>query len=232
MRIGIIGAMEIEIRQLKEHMSNGETEWISGVEYRRGSLCGTDVVIAQCGVGKVAAAMCAEAMILKYGPDFVINIGVAGGVGKDLGIGDIVIAKSVLQYDMDISAFGHPVGYISGLDTVHIGCSAQLNGQLREAAKELNDIRVHEGIVATGDMFVSSHEKAEHISESFDALAVEMEGGSIGQVCRTNGVEFTVVRAISDTGGKGAHIDFNTFMEMAAKRSYTIISKFLEYIPR
>lgn len=230
MRIGIIGAMEIEIEQLLANISDGKTHDISGIRFSQGKMCGHDLITAKCGVGKVSAAMCTEAMILKYEPDCIINIGVAGGVGKNLKIGDIVIADRVLQYDVDISAFGHPVGYISGLNAVHIPCSLKLTTALMEAAKQVDDIDVYQGIVATGDTFVNDNQDALKIAQQFDALAVEMEGGSIGQVCFLNQVEFAVVRAVSDTADHGSHVDFNAFMGLAAQRSYRMISELLNQL--
>ena len=122
--IGIIGAMAFEIDGLKEKMKNAATDTISGVEFSRGIIGETDVVVAQAGVGKVNAAVTAQTMILKYNPSAIINIGVAGGIEQSLKIGDIVVADKVCEHDMDTTAVGDEPGFISGIDTVYMHCDS------------------------------------------------------------------------------------------------------------
>ena len=119
MTIGIIGAMQMEVDNLKEAMDNQSTVTVSGVNFVCGNIGEIDVVAAVCGVGKVFAAICAEAMILKFNPDMILNIGVAGTLTKDLGVLDVAVASDVLQHDMDTSAIGDPVGLISGLNQIY-----------------------------------------------------------------------------------------------------------------
>ena len=113
MTIGIIGAMQMEVDNLKEAMENQSTQVVSGVQFVSGTIGEVDVVAAVCGVGKVFAAICAEAMILTYQPDMIINIGIGGSLTKDLGLLDVAVATDVLQHDMDTSALGDPVGLFS-----------------------------------------------------------------------------------------------------------------------
>ena len=117
--VGIIGAMHIEVETIKSLMENKTAETISGVEYVRGTLHGREIVTAVCGIGKVAAAMCAQTMILKYAPDCIINTGVGGSLSTKLAIGDIAVAESLVQHDMDTSALGDPVGLVSGINKVY-----------------------------------------------------------------------------------------------------------------
>ena len=118
--IGIIGAMGVEVLALAELLENKKCEKISGIEYMSGTIYGKDVVLAVCGIGKVFAAICAQTMILKYNPDVIINTGVAGTLSDELSIGDIAIADSVVQHDMDTSPLGDPVGMLSDINIIKI----------------------------------------------------------------------------------------------------------------
>ena len=123
---GIIGAMKIEVETIKALMENKKSEVISGVEYIAGTLHGKEIVIAVCGIGKVAAAMCAQTMILKYAPERIINTGVGGSLSEKLAIGDIAVAESLVQHDMDTSPLGDPIGHISGINIVNIPCDEKV----------------------------------------------------------------------------------------------------------
>ena len=211
--IGIIGAMEVEVQQLCSQMEDASVECISGITYTRGRLRGRECVVAMCGIGKVNAAMCAQTMILRYHPALVINTGVAGGIGDGVHIGDIVLATDVVQHDMDTTAVGDEKGFLSGV---------------RLAAKQMPDTNFHEGTVATGDQFISGAQALHRIRREFGAMACEMEGGSIGQVCYLNQVPFAVVRAISDNADETSHMDYPTFVQLAAQKSVRLIENFLE----
>jgi len=137
MKIGIIGAMDIEVAELISSMENIKKETISSTIYYEGTLQGRNVVVAKCGVGKVHAAVCAQTMILKYKPDCIINTGVAGSLNSDLDIADLVISESVVQHDYDTSGFGDPVGLISGINLINIPCSKTLVEKIQSSAKEV-----------------------------------------------------------------------------------------------
>ncbi len=224
--IGIIGAMKPEIDGIKEVLENKTIETVSGIEFVRGTYCGKEVVAAKSGIGKVFAAVCAQTMILKYSPEAVINIGVGGTLSNNLGICDIAVATAVVQHDMDTSALGDPVGLLSGLDIIEIPCSESLKDALCDCISELN-IGFEAGVIASGDQFIAKAEQKQKIKESFNAIACEMEGGSIGHVCFVNGVDFCVLRAISDGANDGADMDYPAFMEKAAKNSLEVMKKFL-----
>ena len=146
--IGIIGAMDDEVREIISRLQDKKTEMISGIEFNLGELFGKKVVIAKCGVGKVFAAICAEAMIIKYAPDLVVNTGVGGALDKSLRPLDIVFADRVLQYDMDTSPIGDPVGLISGINIVKIPASSELSDKVKKAAEELG-INCVKGVIAS-----------------------------------------------------------------------------------
>lgn len=224
MTIGIIGAMQMEVDNLKEAMDNQSTVTVSGVNFVCGNVGEVDVVAAVCGVGKVFAAICAEAMILKFNPDMIINIGVAGTLTKDLGVLDVAVASDVLQHDMDTSAVGDPIGLISGLNQIYFPTDEKMREVLCECLNE-KGIRNVMGPIATGDIFMHDAEHKALIRDRFRAIACEMEGGSIGHVCTVNHVPFAVLRAISD--GDGGALDYQTFAEQAALRSIEIVLEFI-----
>ena len=227
MSIGIIGAMRIEVEELKSRMKNIKVDRISQMEFYTGELFGKEAVVAVSGVGKVNAAMCAQTMILKYNPEIIINTGVAGGIAKGVRIGDVVIGKAVVQHDMDTSALGDPVGLISGINVVEIPCTELVVEKLKKAAENIENLNIYTGTIATGDQFINSNEQSNLIAERFNAMACEMEGGSIGQVCYINGVDFAIVRAISDNGDDESHMDFEEFVRLAAKNSIEMMTNFL-----
>lgn len=227
--IGIIGAMDIEVEKIKAFLTDISTENISGVNFVRGKFGEKCVVVAKCGVGKVFAGLCAEAMILKYAPDLIINVGVAGCLDENLKIGDIVIADSVCQHDMDTSPLGDPVGMLSDINIIKIPADKKAYELFSQCAKEL-DLSYSVGTIASGDQFVSSGDKKKFIIDNFGAKSCEMEGGAIGHVCYVNKVPFAVLRAMSDGANDDAKMDFPTFAKMAAENSTNVIKAFLSKI--
>ncbi|QEY34885.1 5'-methylthioadenosine/adenosylhomocysteine nucleosidase [Caproiciproducens galactitolivorans] len=228
--IGIIGAMEIEVENLISVMTDRNSETISGIVFYMGKIENTNCVVAKCGVGKVAAAVCAQTMILKYGTDALINVGVAGGIGKEIHIGDIVVSTGLVQHDMDTTALGDEKGLISGLNLVTIPASKRLSYLVAATAQNIYGKGVHTGIIATGDQFIGDVGTLNKIAEEFGASACEMEGGSIAQVCYMNQIEFVVIRAISDNANEAAKVDFPTFAASSARKSAELIRKVLPNI--
>ena len=225
--VGIIGAMEIEISGLRECMENRQTEHISGIRFDWGTINGVLCTLAVCGPGKVNAAVCAQAMIMRFRPRMVINTGVAGGIGQGIRIHDVVIATAVMQHDMDTSPIGDPVGLISGINLIEIPADPTVSEVLAQKAEAVYDGGVFRGVVATGDQFIASHEKMAAISQQFHAMACEVEGGSIGQVCYMNQVPFAVLRSISDNGNDDAVVDYPQFAKEAASRSIALLTQAL-----
>lgn len=227
--IGIIGAMQTEVEFLISEIKDARCESISGIDFYSGKLCGKDVVVARCGIGKVFAAMCAQTMIVKYGVERLINTGVGGAISNELNITDIAISNFVVQHDMDTSALGDPVGLISGINIIEIPASKKLCETVCRAAEKLS-IKAKSGIIASGDCFVSSAEKKRYISDNFSAIACEMEGASIAQVCYVNGVDFVIIRAISDSADGSAEMDYGEFSKIAADKSAKVVKAVLEKI--
>ena len=225
--IGIIGAMENEVMELIGRLADRTTETVSGIEFNIGEIYGKRVVIAKCGVGKVFAAICAEAMIIKYDPALIVNTGVAGAVEKSLRPLDIVFADKLVQHDMDTSPIGDPVGLISGINRVYFETDKRALDVLTAAAEEL-EIKYSVGTVATGDRFIAQKADKERISTLFGASACEMEGGSIAHTAFVNETPFMVVRAISDSADGDASMDYPTFLPQAVKISTALTLALIE----
>ena len=217
--------MDIEVDGLVSSMPKKKITMLSGIKFYQGKLCGKDVVVAKCGIGKVFASICAQTMILNFNPSVVINTGVAGTLDKDLCVLDVAIASGVVQHDMDTSPLGDPYGLISGINVIVFNSDDRVVNTLKLASEQAK-ILCKTGIIATGDKFVHKSENKAWIKNEFNAIACEMEGGAIGHTCYVNGVPFGIIRAISD--GEGATMDYLNFSLRAAQRSIDIVKKFVE----
>ena len=225
--IGIIGAMQVEVEHIKAVMTDVETETISGIEFCRGKISGKDTVAAKCGIGKVFASVCAEAMILRYNPDVIVNIGVAGTLTDELNTTDIAVARSVVHHDLDTSPLGDPAGLISGINIINIECDEKVSSLLEKCVKSLG-INCKTGVIASGDQFVCTTERKNFIRDTFNAIACEMEGASIGHVCYVNQTPFAVLRAVSDSFADDSHLDYQQFVSIAADNAIRVLSLFLQ----
>jgi len=226
--IGIIGAMGVEIKRISAAMEDKKTVAISGIEYHTGKLCGQEIVTAACGIGKVAAAVCAQTMILKFMPELIINTGVAGSLSPKLEVGDIAIAEYSVQHDMDTSPLGDPLGFISGINLIKIPSSEKVTRLLEQSIGMLGNVKSLRGVVASGDQFINCPEKKSFITENFGAIACDMECAAIAQVCYLNGTDFGAVRAISDSADDESHVDFARFLEAAAENASEAVKFFLK----
>lgn len=224
--IGIIGAMDTEINELKVSIKEMKTEIISNIEFYSGKINNKDVVVAKCGIGKVFAAVCTEAMILNYHPEKIIHIGIAGALSNELGVKDVAIANFVVQYDVDQTAFDMPLGFIQGPDIVNIPCDKKIVAQIENSAKNLN-INYKTGVIASGDKFISNNMDKEKIIKNFGAIAVDMEGAATGQVCYVNDVDFCVVRAMSDGGDDDAIDTYNKSKQLSSDVATKILIEYL-----
>ena len=217
--------MDIEVSILKNNMKESRSITVSGIDFITGKLFDHDAVVAKCGVGKVNAALCTEAMILKFSPDMIINTGIAGSLSDKLSLLDVAVAKSVVLHDFDLSYFGYPRGLVPGVETVEIPSDVAISKAIEGIVKGMG-VGCEYGVIATGDQFICSDEKKEELTRDFSALACEMEGGAIGLVCHINKIPFTIIRAISDSAN-GANMDYETFSERAAEISSKIVENFI-----
>lgn len=226
--LGIIGAMDVEVNALKSRVINKTTATYAGVEFVCGFIEDVMVCIAQCGIGKVNAAICTQAMIDNFDVDKVINIGCACSLSPDVVIKNVVIATDVCEHDIDITALGDPKGFIDGLNTIKIKTDSELSDKLARCAINSGE-KIHRGTITSGDVFIASKALKDSLVEEFGAICGEMEGGAIGHACAANGIPFAVLRSISDGGDESAaQIDYPTFKKIAADISTAIIINFIK----
>ncbi len=224
--IGIIGAMREEITPLLEYYKEYETISYANNEFYKINFNDNIIIIVQSKIGKVFSSITSSILIEKFKVDKVLFTGVAGGISKDLKIGDLMYASSVCQHDFDITAFGHKPGYIPDAG-IFIDADYNLISIAKKVANEL-DINLKKGIIATGDQFISSNEKRDFIVKNFNASAIEMEGAAVGFTCNTLNIPFFILRSISDTANDEANINFDEFVKVAAVNSANFIMKMVE----
>jgi adenosylhomocysteine/aminodeoxyfutalosine nucleosidase len=229
-KLAIMGAMEEEIEPLLEYFENVKVTEFADNKYYEVNLNGLDIVIAYSKIGKVFASLTATTMIEKFGCDTLLFSGVAGGINPKLKIGDLIIADKLCQHDLDITAFGHPNGFVPG-GKVFVETSKELRDVAFEVAEE-NNISVLEGTIATGDQFVHSVERKEFIESTFNADALEMEGASVAVICDALNVPFLILRAISDTADMDAGFDFDEFLKSSAKNSADYMIKIVKKLQK
>lgn len=228
--IGIICAMQIEADGIIALCENVKTRTHAKMKFTLGTLHGRDVCIVVCGVGKVNAAMCALMLIEKYKPDLVLNSGVAGSLSPIVGIGDIVVATKSVEHDMNGTALGDKQGEITFPDgnMMFFECDKQASTLLAAVCKTIPDTKVAQGIIASGDIFVSDRKQRFKINDRFGALACEMEGAAIGHVCVRCEVPYGIIRAISDDLDENKGMDFVKFCELASKKTVAAVSGFVK----
>ena len=222
--IGIIGAMEEEVKALADMMSGVETATVAGMVFKKGQFKGKDVVVVRSGIGKVNAAVCTQILADRYNVDCVINTGVAGSLKNEINIGDIVISSDAIQHDMDATGFGYKMGVIPRMPVSVFAADRKLIDAARAACSEaVPEIGVFEGRVVSGDQFVSSHEKKDWLVETFGGYCTEMEGAAIAHAAYLNNIPFLIIRAISDKADDSASMDYPAFEKMAIANSVTLI---------
>lgn len=219
--IGIIGAMSAEVEGLISMLEGDVSETVSGIEFHTGNLFGKRVTVAKCGIGKVFAAICTEAMIMKYSPSLIVNTGVGGALSGELKPTDTVIAVNACQHDMDTSALGDPKGLVSEINKIYFDADGRAVEILKSSAGELG-IRAICGTVASGDRFVADREEKGRIASDFGAVACEMEGAAVAHCAYVNETPFALIRAISDSADGDANMDYSEFLPLAAKISTSL----------
>lgn len=228
--IGFICALSIEVDGIVSMMKNKEKKTIAKMTYIKGEINGKQIIATECGIGKVNAAISTQVMIDYYNPDVIINSGIAGSVSRLLSIGDIVVSTDCVQHDFDGTQMGDPKGLIQFNDEKRISLPADKNvsQSLFDSCKDIPDTKVFMGTIATGDIFVADKTMRQSIADEFSALACEMEGGAVAQVCYRNNTPFAILRCISDDFDENKFIDFMKFREIAAQKSISAIKNFLQ----
>lgn len=224
MRIGIIGAMDVEIVNLLNGMIISRAEEKAGMKYYVGKIGKINAVIVRSGIGKVNAATCAQIMIDHFQVTHIINTGIAGSLDSRINIGDVVVSTDSVYHDFSVGIFGYPAGQVPGHEGVGFRSDDALRKKIIDAIRiSAPDIGVHEGRVATGDQFIASHEKKEYIRNTFGALCTEMEGCAIAHTAERNRIPCVIVRYISDKADDSATMDYEAFEKQAARNSANIL---------
>ena len=217
-KLGIIGAMAVEVETLKSEMSNLTVTKKAGMEFYDGVLEGLPVVVVQCGVGKVNAAMCAQVLCDCFDVTHLVNTGIAGSLCADLDIGDLLISCDAMYHDFDVQHFGYEMGEVPGMGVLTFPADEEMIGYAVAAAEAVNPGHSRVGRVASGDMFVAEKSVKENIIAKTQALCTEMEGTAIAHVAFRNKLPFVILRAISDKADDSAEMDYPTFEAIAAHR--------------
>lgn len=215
MKLGIIGAMDLEVGTLKSSMTQVKTLKKAGMEFWEGNLRGLPAVVVQCGVGKVNAGICAQILADLFGVTAIVNTGIAGSLDKELDIGDILISTDAMYHDFDCHYFDYTPGQVPGLPLAFPADDAL--AKQAEAACRAMGISFRRGRVASGDQFVSGKALKERIISITSASCTEMEGAAIAQAAYRNGIPFLILRAISDKADDSAQMDYPTFERQAAE---------------
>lgn len=225
MKIGILGAMEEEITPLLEILKDYKEIKYANNSYYLANFGQHELILAYSKIGKVNSTLSAAVMIEKFGAQVLLFTGVAGAL-KSLKIGDLLVATKLCQYDLDITAFGHPLGFVPG-NEIFIKTDEKLNELAKQVACELGK-KLAFGTIATGDEFICDEGKKSKIVQVFDAEACEMEGASVALVCDALKIPCFVLRAMSDEAGEKAEFDFDEFVVNSAKISAEFVLKMCE----
>lgn len=229
MTIGIIGAMDEEIRLLLENMDDKKEHHVAGCLFVEGKLHGKVVILLKSGIGKVNAAMATTILNERFAPNSVINTGSAGGFSQKLEVGDVVVSNMVVHHDVDVTAFDYQYGQVPGLPPM-FEADRTLISLAGEAIKS-SELHFEEGIIATGDSFMEDPERVQFVREKFpNMIAAEMEAAAVAQVCHQYKIPFVIIRALSDIAGKESSVSFDQFLDKAAKNAATIIMEMIRKI--
>ena len=216
MKLGIIGAMDLEVETLLGLMENKTETQVAGSCFHEGTLHQLPVVVVQCGVGKVNAALCTQILCDRFSVTHLVNTGIAGSLCADLDIGDLVISQDAMYHDLDIHYFGYAVGQVPGMDVLAFPADQALTGYALHAAEQVHPGHARIGRVASGDQFVCDNQLKQAIIDHTQALCTEMEGAAIAHTAYRNRIPFVIIRAISDKADNSASMDYPTFEREAA----------------
>ena len=226
MTVAIMGAMPEEIAPILDRVGAYKTTTYADNKYYEASYKGINLVIAYSKIGKVFSTLTATTLCEHFGAQKLLFSGVAGAISPKLKVGDLIVATKLAQHDLDITAFGHPYGYVPE-GAVYVAADKELIALSKEVAVEMGK-SLQEGIIATGDQFVADEKRKKWIGETFGADALEMEGASVAVVCDALHVPFFILRAISDAADMDASFSFDEFLETSAVESAEFVMKMVD----
>ncbi len=222
--LGIIGAMDEEVLEIKHALADVSVETAAGMEFYCGKVNNKEVVVVRSGIGKVNAAICSQILVDKFGVDAIVNTGIAGSLRAEINIGDIVLSSDSVQHDMDATGFGYAAGQIPRMDTFAFPADERLLNLAKECCSQVNpDIQTFVGRVVSGDQFISDKEKKQWLIDKFGGSCTEMEGAAIAQVCYLNHIGCLIIRAISDKADDSANMDYQEFEAKAIEHSVKLL---------
>lgn len=222
--LGIIGAMDEEVLEIKNALKDVTVEAAAGMDFYRGKVNEKEVVVVRSGIGKVNAAVCSQILVDKFGAEAIVNTGIAGSLKAEIDIGDIVLSSDSVQHDVDAAGFGYPAGQIPRMDTFAFPADQKLLKLAEKCCRQVNpDIKIFVGRVVSGDQFISDKEKKQQLIDNFGGFCTEMEGAAIAQVCYLNHIGCLIIRAISDKADDSATVDYPTFEAKAIEHSVKLL---------
>ena len=232
MRIGIIGAMDVEIAALREQMEIRDIVTAARMTFYQGRLGTTETVLVKSGVGKVNAAVCVQLLADRFQVTHIINTGVAGSLDGRIDIGDIVVSADAMYHDVDAVIFGYHKGEIPQMGITAFPADPVLRRAALEAIRTAApEIHSFEGTVLSGDQFISTHDKKEELMRNFNGMCAEMEGAAIAQTAWLNRIPYVILRAISDKADESAEESYDEFEEKAARHCAAIVSCMVKNLP-
>ncbi|MCM1113789.1 MAG: 5'-methylthioadenosine/adenosylhomocysteine nucleosidase [Muribaculum sp.] len=230
-KIGIIGAMELEVSTLQSKMTNVTVTQKAGMEFHEGILNGTSAVVVRCGIGKVNAALCVQILSDLFAVSHIINTGVAGSLNAELDIGDILISRDALHHDMDVTALGYEQGQVPQMDCLAFPADAGLMEAAKTSCESVcGDIHALYGRVVSGDQFIADGAVKEKLISVFQGDCAEMEGAAIAHGAYLNGIPFVIIRAISDKADGSAEMDYPQFERASAERCARLVEDMIAHI--
>lgn len=221
-KIGIIGAMELEVETLKSKLQELQITERAGMAFYAGTLNGISVVICQSGIGKVNAALCVQVMADLFSVTHLINTGIAGSLDAALDIGDVAISTDVMYHDFHVGPFGYAWGQVPGMD-VHGFPADPVMADAAERLCKTQGVNCRRGRIVSGDQFIAEKAEKEAILAHVGGICTEMEGAAIAHAAYRNGIPVLVLRAISDKADDSAEMDYPTFERMAAENSARLV---------
>ncbi|WP_314856927.1 5'-methylthioadenosine/adenosylhomocysteine nucleosidase [Stomatobaculum longum] len=229
MTIGIIGAMEEEVKGLAEKLEGRQEEVRAGRRFLTGRIAGKEVALVCSGIGKVNAAVAASILAEHFHAGCILNTGIAGGIAPEVKLGDIVLSTDCLEHDFDVTAFGYEKGVIPRMKTSTFPADQKLLELAKSCEEELDSgVTVHTGRVVSGDLFVASREKKEELYRDFHGSCCEMEGAAIAHTAYLYGLPYLVIRAISDQADMKAVENYPAFTEQAIRNFLALTLRMLE----
>lgn len=241
MKLGIIGAMEVEVQKLKADMGITRVVKKASMEFCEGKLEGQDVVVVKCGIGKVDAGICVQILCDLFDVTHVINTGVAGSLDASIDIGDIVVSEDAVFHDVDATAIGYPIGEMPDLGIRFFPADKELVNDIKKAAEAISakvgegdtvadKITLHFGRICSGDQFLADDAKKKWIVDTFGGKCGEMEGAAVAQAAYLNHIPYVVIRAISDKADGSSSMDYPEFEKRAARDCAAIVEEVLKLI--